>query len=327
MGIGQAQGRPASDHGNLDVHGRHLAAGPPTTWRFVPQPHARRSPDRRVGRAEATGRRRGGRRRPQASLRARPRRPGVDRGRRESSIGRKHYPVAIDRVRPWARARCHHRHDRALAVDGAADVVVDWEPLARGERPAGSEPGAADHADARTTWSTRTASPPATWTRPSPAPAGRSASGWSASGSAASRWRSRATCGRARREHRRPRSGPRPRRRRGFRNALATILGFEQNQIRVIAPEVGGAGVKFGVHSRGRAPRRWPRSTAFATALVRSRPASSSWWPRRTAAPVSSTSRLAVEQDGTITGLRVHVLADTRRSSDLHVSSSRTWRS
>ena len=113
-------------------------------------------------------------------------------GMGEASIGRKHYPLAIDRVRHVGEAvAAVIAATEALAVDAAADVVVDWEPLPAVSGPLEArKPGAPQiHADAPATWSTRTASRPAIRTAPSPRPSRWSASGWSASASAASRWR------------------------------------------------------------------------------------------------------------------------------------------
>src|SRR5262245_63409915 len=54
----------------------------------------------------------------------------------QASIGRKHYPLAMERVRHVGEAiAAVIATTEALAVDGAADVVVDWEPL-----PAVSDP-------------------------------------------------------------------------------------------------------------------------------------------------------------------------------------------
>ena len=174
-------------------------------------------------------------------------------GAGESSIGRKHYPLAIDRVRHVGEAvAAVIATTEALAVDGAADVVVDWEPLARGERPAGG-PEARRPADPRRRAEQRGAREPHRRRRRGrglrQAPTRWSASGWSASGSAASRWRAAPRWPRPTRARAASWSGPRPRRPTGSGTALATILGLEQNQIRVIAPEVGGGfGVKFGVY-------------------------------------------------------------------------------
>ena len=94
-----------------------------------------------------------------------------------------------------------------------------------------------------------------------------------------------------------------------MRNGLATLLGLEQNQIRVIAPEVGGGfGVKFGVY---------PEDAALA-AMAKLHRLPLRWVETRVEHMVATTHgrahvtdvEAAVERDGTITALRVHVLAD-----------------
>src|SRR5919198_5705808 len=46
------------------------------------------------------------------------------------NIGRKHYPLSVDRVRHVGEAvAAVVATSEAAAVDAAADVVVDWEPL------------------------------------------------------------------------------------------------------------------------------------------------------------------------------------------------------
>jgi carbon-monoxide dehydrogenase large subunit len=94
-----------------------------------------------------------------------------------------------------------------------------------------------------------------------------------------------------------------------LRNTLATALAMPQNQVRVIAPEVGGGfGVKFGLYPedavlavlarRFRLPLRWSESRVehmLATTHGRAQVAD---------------LEAAVEADGTITALRMHVTAD-----------------
>src|SRR2546422_7175158 len=60
-------------------------------------------------------------------------------GARGDNIGRKHYPLSVDRVRHVGEAvAAVIATSEALAVDAAAEVVVDWEPL-----PAVTDPFAA----------------------------------------------------------------------------------------------------------------------------------------------------------------------------------------
>src|SRR4029453_15451204 len=95
----------------------------------------------------------------------------------------------------------------------------------------------------------------------------------------------------------------------GLRNDLATALSMPQNLIRVIAPEVGGGfGVKFGCYPEDatvaalarlyRMPLRWTETRVehmFATTHGRAQ---------------VTDLEAAVEDDGTITALRMRVTAD-----------------
>src|SRR5262245_60290003 len=72
-------------------------------------------------------------------------------GAGEASIGRKHYPLALDRVRHVGEAvAAVIATSESAAVDAAAEVVVDWEPLPAVSGPLEArEPGAPQiHADA-----------------------------------------------------------------------------------------------------------------------------------------------------------------------------------
>src|SRR5439155_441781 len=90
---------------------------------------------------------------------------------------------------------------------------------------------------------------------------------------------------------------------------LAVALGLPQNQIRVVAPEVGGGfGVKFGLY---------PEDAVLAViALVHRIPVR--WSETRIEHMVATTHgraqvtdmEAAVRKDGTITALRMHVTAD-----------------
>ena len=173
-------------------------------------------------------------------------------GAGESSIGRKHYPLAIDRVRHVGEAvAAVIATTEALAVDGAADVVVDWEPLPAVSDPLEArKPGVPQiHADA-----------PNNVEHENRIAAGDADKAFaSAYKVVRQRMVSQRLCG-VPLEGRATVAAPdastgglvvwaTTQAPHGFRNALATILGLEQNQIRVIAPEVGGGfGVKFGVY-------------------------------------------------------------------------------
>src|SRR5262249_56635733 len=72
-------------------------------------------------------------------------------GEGQSAIGRKHYALAIDRVRHVGEAvAAVIATTEALAVDAAAEVLVDWEPLpAVSDVLEARKPGAPQiHADA-----------------------------------------------------------------------------------------------------------------------------------------------------------------------------------
>src|SRR5438093_1599745 len=95
----------------------------------------------------------------------------------------------------------------------------------------------------------------------------------------------------------------------GLRNDLATALGMPQNLIRVIAPEVGGGfGVKFGCY---------PEDAVLA-ALARLYRMPLRWTETRVEHMMATTHgraqvtdlEAAVEDDGTITALRMRVTAD-----------------
>jgi carbon-monoxide dehydrogenase large subunit len=233
-------------------------------------------------------------------------------GSGESSIGRKHYALSIDRVRYVGEiVAAVVATTEAVAVDAVADVAVDWEPLPAVSDPvAARKPGAAQvHADApgniehenRIT----AGDPDAAFAKAFKVVRQRMVSqrlcGVPMEGRAVVAAPDSTTGGLAvwattQAPH-------------GFRNALATILGLEQNQIRVIAPEVGGGfGVKFGVY---------PEDAALAT-IAKVYRLAVRWVETRVEHMVATTHgrahvtdvEAAVEKDGTISGLRVHVLAD-----------------
>src|SRR3989454_940909 len=94
-----------------------------------------------------------------------------------------------------------------------------------------------------------------------------------------------------------------------LRNDLATVLGVPQNLVRVIAPEVGGGfGVKFGTYPED--------ATLAACARLYKLPLR--WTETRIEHMVATTHgraqvtdlEAAVEADGTITAVRMHVMAD-----------------
>jgi carbon-monoxide dehydrogenase large subunit len=233
-------------------------------------------------------------------------------GTNPDNVGRKHYPLSLDRVRyvgePVAAVVAI---SEALAVDAAADVVVDWEPL-----PAVTDPfeamapgapllfddaprniehvkeikaGDPDTAFARAHRVVKqrmvsqrlagiTLEPRAALAAPDPLTGGIVL--WDT--------------------HQAPHS---------LRNDIAAALGLSQSLVRVIAPEVGGGfGVKFGLYPedatlatiahRHRIPVRWTETrNEHMTATTHGR------------AQVTDLEA-AVEKDGAITALRMRVTAD-----------------
>jgi carbon-monoxide dehydrogenase large subunit len=227
-------------------------------------------------------------------------------------VGRKHYPLAIGRVRHVGEAvAAVVAESEAIAVDAAADVQVDWEPL-----PAVTEPFAARAEGAPALFDDaprnvehenqiKAGDPDAAFARASrvvkqrmlnqrlagiplepraclaaPDPATGGLVIWSTT------------------------QAPH-----GLRNDFATALGLPQNMVRVIAPEVGGGfGVKFGLY---------PEDAVLAT-LAKLHRMPLRWTETRLEHMVATTHgrdhvtdlEAAVEPDGTITALRMHVTAN-----------------
>ncbi len=233
-------------------------------------------------------------------------------GSAASSVGRRHYPLSLGRVRHVGEAvAAVVAASAALAADAAADVVVDWEPL-----PAVTDPFAAMadgapliHDDAARniehTKTIKAGEPDAAFAR--------------AKRVIKQRMVNQRLCG-VPLEARATLAAPDPatgglvvwatnQAPHLLRNDLATALGMEQNTIRVIAPEVGGGfGVKFGCYPedatlavlarRYRIPVRW--------AETRIEHMMATTHGRAQVADVEA----AVEDDGTITALRLRVVAD-----------------
>jgi len=233
-------------------------------------------------------------------------------GAAETSVGRKHYPLSIGTVRyvgePVAAVIAT---SEAAAVDGAAEVDVSWEPLpAVADQLSAMKDGApklhddaarnvehetnikvgdpdAAFAKAHKVVKQRMVSqrlcgvpmePRAALATPDPAVGGVTV--WST--------------------HQAPHN---------LRNDIATLLGLEQQMVRVIAPEVGGGfGVKFGIYPedatlaviarRYRIPVRWTETRVeHMTSTTHGR------------AQITDLEA-AVDADGTIAALRMHVMAD-----------------
>src|SRR5713101_4132698 len=230
-----------------------------------------------------------------------------------ANMGRKHYPLSVDRVRHVGEAvAAVVATSEAIAVDAAAeDVVVDWEPL-----PAVTDPfvamakGAPQiHDDAPNNIEHQN-------TIKAGDPDGAFAK---AKRVVKQRMVSQRLCG-VPLEGRATLAAPDPtsgglivwatnQAPHALRNDLATALGMPQNLIRVIAPEVGGGfGVKFGCYPED----------AIVAALARLYRMPLRWTETRVEHMMATTHgraqvadlEAAVEDDGTITALRMRVTAD-----------------
>jgi carbon-monoxide dehydrogenase large subunit len=239
---------------------------------------------------------------------------GGEGGGEESpaSAGRRHYPLSVGRVRHVGEAvAAVVATSEAAAVDAAAAVVVDWEPL-----PAVTDPFAAMaegapliHDDApqnvEHVKTIRSGDPDAAFAR--------------ARRVVKQRMVNQRLCG-VPLEPRAVLAAPDPatgglvvwathQAPHILRNDLATVVGLPQNMVRVIAPEVGGGfGVKFGCY---------PEDATLAVLAHRYRIAVR-WVETRLEHMTATTHgrahvadvEAAVEDDGTITALRLRVTAD-----------------
>jgi len=233
-------------------------------------------------------------------------------GETPTDRGRQHYPLSVDRVRHVGEAvAAVIATTPDAAVDGAAAVVVDWEPLPAAADPAAATakgaallfadaPGNVEHTQAITAGDPDAAfakahrvvsltmnsqrlsgiplEPRAVVAAPDPASGGLVV--WST--------------------HQAPHV---------LRTGLAAALRMPQNQIRVIAPEVGGGfGVKFGTYPED----------VVVCALARLRRTPLRWIETRVEHLMSTTHgraqvtevEAAVEPSGRMTGLRMRVQAD-----------------
>jgi Aerobic-type carbon monoxide dehydrogenase, large subunit CoxL/CutL homologs len=243
--------------------------------------------------------------------------------------GRQHYPLSIGHVRyvgePVAAVIAT---SESAAVDGAADVMVAWEPLpAVADQFAAMEPGAPQLFD----------DAPKNIEHETPIKVGEPDAAFAkAPRVVKQRMVSQRLCG----VPMEPRAAlAMPDSASGgltlwsttqaphvLRNDIATCLGLEQNLVRVIAPEVGGGfGVKFGIYAEDatlaavarlfRVPVRWTETRVeHMTATTHGR------------AQVTDLEA-AVHADGTITALRMHVTADIGRirSSPSSPTSPSSW--
>jgi carbon-monoxide dehydrogenase large subunit len=230
----------------------------------------------------------------------------------EAALGRQHYALSVDRVRHVGEAvAAVVATSEAGAVDAAGEVQVDWEPLpavvdpframAEGaprlfddaarnvEHENQIKAGDVDAAFARAPRVVKQRmvnqrlcgfplEPRAMLAAPDPATDGLIV--WSS--------------------HQAPHNQ---------RKDIAGVLGLPENQVRVIAPEVGGGfGVKFGLY---------PEDAVLAM-LARRLRVPVRWTETRLEHMVATTHgrdhvtdlEAAVEPDGTITALRMHVIAN-----------------
>ena len=225
---------------------------------------------------------------------------------------RKHYPLAAGRVRHVGEAvAAVVATTAALAADAAQAVRVDWEPL-----PAVADPFAAMadgaprlHADA-----------PRNVEHENTIRAGDPAGAFARTRRVVKqRMISQRLCG-VPLEGRAALAAPDPttggvvlwatnQAPHSLRNDLAAVLGLPQTAVRVIAPEVGGGfGVKFNCY---------PEDATLA-ALARQLGVPLRWAETRAEHMLATTHgraqvadvEAAVEDDGTVTALRLHVTAD-----------------
>src|SRR6058998_1987753 len=229
-----------------------------------------------------------------------------------ANIGRKHYPLSVDRVRHVGEAvAAVIATSEDVAVDAAADVVVDWQPLPAVadvfQAMAKGAPQLHDDAPGNIEHQTpiKSGDPDAAFAK--------------AKRVVKQRMVSQRLCG-VPMEGRAILAAPDPtsgglvvwatnQAPHGLRNDLATVLGMPQNLIRVIAPEVGGGfGVKFGCYPED----------ATVAALARLYRMPLRWTETRLEHMMATTHgraqvtdlEAAVEDDGTITALRMRVTAD-----------------
>ena len=229
-----------------------------------------------------------------------------------ANVGRKHYPLSVDRVRHVGEAvAAVLATSEEVAVDAAADVVVDWEPL----------PAVADVFQAMAKGAPQIHDDaPGNIEHQTPIKSGDPDGAFGkAKRIVKQRMVSQRLCG-VPMEGRAVLAAPDPtsgglvvwatnQAPHGLRNDLATALGMPQNLIRVIAPEVGGGfGVKFGCYPED----------ATVAALARHYRMPLRWTETRLEHMMATTHgraqvtdlEAAVENDGTITALRMRVTAD-----------------
>jgi aerobic carbon-monoxide dehydrogenase large subunit len=233
-------------------------------------------------------------------------------GATAQTVGRQHYPLSIGLVRHVGEAvAAVIAASEAVAVDAADDVVVEWEPLPVVADPfdamaAGAPQLFADAAhNIEHVKDVRAGDPDAAFARAHRVVKQRMVSqrlaGITLEPRAALAAPDPLTGGIVVWDtHQAPHM---------LRNDIAAALGMSQSMVRVIAPEVGGGfGVKFGLY---------PEDITLATIAHRWR-IPVRWTETRNEHMTSTTHgraqvtdlEAAVEKDGTVTGLRMHVTAD-----------------
>ena len=233
-------------------------------------------------------------------------------GEAKSEVGRQHYPLSVDRVRHAGEAvAAVIGASPEAAADGAAAVAVDWEPLPAvvdaASAMADGAPQLFDDApkNVEHTQAIKAGDPDAAFARAHRVVKQRMVSqrlsGVPIEGRAVLAAPDFASGGiTVWSTHQAPHA---------LRTGLAAALRLPENQIRVIAPEVGGGfGVKFGTY---------PEDVVVA-ALARQRRVPLRWIETRVEHMMTTTHgrgqitdmEAAVDADGRITGLRMHVLAD-----------------
>ena len=237
---------------------------------------------------------------------------GEGTGPAATNLVRAHFPLSIDRVRYVGEAvAAVVATSEEIATDAADDVTVDWETLpAVSDQAAAMKDGAPqlfDDAPKNVEHETqiKAGDPDAAFGR--------------ARRVVKQRIVSQRLCG-VPMEGRAALAAPDPltggltvwatnQAPHGFRNDLANLLGIPQNLVRAIAPEVGGGfGVKFGVY---------PEDAVVAFIARRYRIAAR-WVETRVEHMMATTHgraqfvdiEAAVEDDGTVTALRMHVTAN-----------------
>src|SRR5262245_1648869 len=228
------------------------------------------------------------------------------------ALGRQHYALSVDRVRHVGEAvAAVVATSEALAMDAAAEVQVSWEPL-----PAVVEPFQAMAAGAPQLYDDA----PKNVEHENQIKAGDPDAAFKRTHRVVKQRMNNQRLSGVPLESRACLAAPDPvtgglvvwsshQAPHNQRKDIATVLGLPENQVRVIAPEVGGGfGVKFGLY---------PEDAVLAF-LARRLRVPVRWVETRIEHMVATTHgrdhvtdlEAAVEADGTISALRMHVVAN-----------------